>query len=723
MKNHHIRSDQYRPRTIAMTGEGGLNLLRKIFTTLSALTLLLTALLASSLLLNGCNSANGEPSAQVVKGTAAVGTPLSGQVTLKDSSATTESKRTVIGPDGTFAFDVTNMKAPFILQADGRANGSSYRLNSFAEKAGIANVNPLTDILVASAADGEDANDIFIHPDTVKLEKIRQRIDTSTADLMEKLGPLARIFSAGGKDPIKDRFVADHHGFDGLFDYVNITVVDGMLTITNRATGALVFSGSIIDLKGGHFTENNDDLPHPAALPDAPDDFEAKGGSGQVTLTWESVSNATTYNLYYSDRPGVTIENATKIADVSPPYIQSGLNSGSTLYYVVTAANSAGESEISKQAYASTDATQPLPRLPAKPTGVFATGGTRQVTLTWRAVSDATSYNVYYSASSTGVTKANGILIANVSSPAVFGDLTAGITYFYIVTAVNSAGESLSSVQVAATTLTDTATPTIPAPPGGISASGGAEQATVSWSAVSDAASYNLYWSTSPTVTKTDGSRVSGISSPYTKTGLSAGTTYYFIVTAVNSAGESLSSATTFASTDAPTPSVPNAPSAVTPTGGDKQVTLSWAAVAAATSYNIYWSTTPGVTTTNPRISTTTTTYVQTGLAVSTTYYYIVTAVNAAGQSVASPQVSANTNGAPLVCGSCHTIPPPSGEHAYHVTTRKYGCDRCHGSGYSATTVVSGTHDNGTVNLANSISGWTATTSTCANSCHGNRVW
>ena len=67
-----------------------------------------------------------------------------------------------------------------------------------------------------------------------------------------------------------------------------------------------------------------------------------------------------------------------------------------------------------------------------------------------------------------------------------------------------------------------------------------------------------------------------------------------------------------------------------------------------ATSYNIYWATTSGVTTAGTKITAATSPYVQTGLAASTTYYYIVTAVNAAGQSAASAQVSAATN-APVV--------------------------------------------------------------------------
>jgi len=237
--------------------------------------------------------------------------------------------------------------------------------------------------------------------------------------------------------------------------------------------------------------------------------------------------------------------------------------------------------------------------------------------------------------------------------------LAAGTTYYYIVTAVNSVGESAASVQVAAATLPSTPTPVIPATPTGVSAVGGTNQATISWPTVEGATSYNIYWASTAGVTKTSGTKVAGATSPYVKTGLSAGSTYYFIVTAVNSAGESAASSQVTATTAAPPLAAPTAPTGVTASGGANQVSISWSSVAGATSYNIYWSTASGVTTAGTKITGATSPYLQTGLAASTTYYYIVTAVNAAGQSVASTQVSAATN-APVV-----TIPlSPTGVFA-----------------------------------------------------------
>jgi hypothetical protein len=89
----------------------------------------------------------------------------------------------------------------------------------------------------------------------------------------------------------------------------------------------------------------------------------------------------------------------------------------------------------------------------------------------------------------------------------------------------------------------------------------------------------------------------------------------------------------------------PAAPTGLTATPGNMQVSLSWRASSGATSYNVERGTTSGgpYTTVN---SPTTTSYVDTGLTNGTTYYYVVTAVNSVAQSAPSGQVSAVPAGA-----------------------------------------------------------------------------
>jgi len=58
------------------------------------------------------------------------------------------------------------------------------------------------------------------------------------------------------------------------------------------------------------------------------------------------------------------------------------------------------------------------------------------------------------------------------------------------------------------------------------------QQNTISFSTVPGASSYNLYWKTSSPVTVND-TQITGVTSPYDHTGLSNGTTYYYVATAV----------------------------------------------------------------------------------------------------------------------------------------------------------------------------------------------
>ncbi len=83
---------------------------------------------------------------------------------------------------------------------------------------------------------------------------------------------------------------------------------------------------------------------------------------------------------------------------------------------------------------------------------------------------------------------------------------------------------------------------------------------------------------------------------------------------------------------------VPPAPTGLSATAGNAQVALSWTAAAGATSYNVKRSTTNGGPYSNVATNVTATTFTNTGLTNGTTYYYVVTAVNANGESGVSTQ-------------------------------------------------------------------------------------
>jgi hypothetical protein len=90
-----------------------------------------------------------------------------------------------------------------------------------------------------------------------------------------------------------------------------------------------------------------------------------------------------------------------------------------------------------------------VPLTPPTPSGLGATPGVSQVGLTWTAAAGATGYNVKRSSASGGPFAVIGTTAGTASYP----DSTAtnGITYYYVVSANNTAGESADSNQAGAT--------------------------------------------------------------------------------------------------------------------------------------------------------------------------------------------------------------------------------------------------------------------------------
>lgn len=81
----------------------------------------------------------------------------------------------------------------------------------------------------------------------------------------------------------------------------------------------------------------------------APSNVQAIAGNGKAVISWDEVSSAVSYNIYYSESSGLSTALATKIEDVTSPYVQNGLNEEDFFYYAVTASNSAGESVLSDE--------------------------------------------------------------------------------------------------------------------------------------------------------------------------------------------------------------------------------------------------------------------------------------------------------------------------------------------------------------------------------------
>jgi hypothetical protein len=71
--------------------------------------------------------------------------------------------------------------------------------------------------------------------------------------------------------------------------------------------------------------------------------------TGQVTLVWNEVPNATSYNVCWSKFPGVNRQNGNKISEIKNPTTTiKGLSIGDRYYFVVTAVKGTAESQESE---------------------------------------------------------------------------------------------------------------------------------------------------------------------------------------------------------------------------------------------------------------------------------------------------------------------------------------------------------------------------------------
>lgn len=133
------------------------------------------------------------------------------------------------------------------------------------------------------------------------------------------------------------------------------------------ALGAMTFRLTVMNTNGA---EAEDDVVVTVAesqgVPPAPSGVTATGGNGKVTVDWNEVSGATSYNLYVAEMSGVDptsydrLPGGARFVDVAAPFELTGLTNGTEYFFVVTAVNEAGEGPPSAEVSAT-------PREPSAP--------------------------------------------------------------------------------------------------------------------------------------------------------------------------------------------------------------------------------------------------------------------------------------------------------------------------------------------------------------------
>ena len=363
----------------------------------------------------------------------------------------------------------------------------------------------------------------------------------------------------------------------------------------------------------------------PQPSPPTPIGLRATERYTAVILTLHPVLGATSYNV---NRATVSGGPYTTIANVTTNHnIDTTISDPVPYYYVVSALNNYGQSANSTEV-----SLTPL----FAPSSCKASAGNAQVKIIWDPSVGATSYNV--ERVSTGSTWA---MLASSVNSTTYTDTTTnnGTSYGYYVVATNAAGYTANSAIVHAKP-----NPPPPPTPASFTAKAGDAQVTLTWNVSPGATGYmikkysNGVWTwVATSVTATS----------YTDTAVSNGTTYTYFLRAFNGGGVSLATAFAHATPKLPVPSVPSGLSA---SAGNAQVLLTWIASSGGVSYNVERSTVSGGPYATVANSITATTYTDNAVSHETTYYYVVSASNAGGQSPHSVEVQATLRCVAVTC-------------------------------------------------------------------------
>jgi hypothetical protein len=279
-----------------------------------------------------------------------------------------------------------------------------------------------------------------------------------------------------------------------------------------------------------------------------PRSIQVTARNEELVLQWTKVAPAQgiipSYGIYYGT--AASTGSAIKWGDIesnTSNLVQAfitGLENHVTYYIWVKAVYAdLGTSDFSPTTYGT-----PIPP-PATPGTLTVTPGEGMLEVTWTAVDDAFTYEVYYQAGfSTSVIPPAGAAesMLTVSGPgAVIGGLTNGAAYTVWVRARNTAGDSPAYSRKDGTPVGPTQAPALP--PGKPEVTPGDGKLTLTWNQVSGVPGYKLYYATGDDFSAaTEFSQTIPASSPTVSaelTGLTNGTLYYVWVLSSNSAGTS----------------------------------------------------------------------------------------------------------------------------------------------------------------------------------------
>ena len=349
------------------------------------------------------------------------------------------------------------------------------------------------------------------------------------------------------------------------------------------------FSASVVELSPGN------------QPPATPGNLTATASNTAVALTWSAANGAAGYIIRRSTTSGGPYTNIEDSVSATS-YLDSGLVNGTTYYYVVAATNANGVSSNSVEVSA-------MPMMKFTGTLIGSPGSWSNLGNTITNVFDGNTNTFYDAVNGTGdwagldlgggtaamvmqikyCPRAGfaGRMVGGQFQGANMADFSSGVVTLFTIS--SAPPEGVITVQG----VTNAAhfrylryigpangwcnvaevefwglNAVAPSAPTGLSATAGDAQAALGWNTAAGATTYNIKRS----LTSGSGYAIIGTnaSPAFTSTGLSNGTLYYFVVSAVNAFGESTNSAQVSAR---PTSS---APVSIGVTNAFGQLQLSW---------------------------------------------------------------------------------------------------------------------------------------------------
>lgn len=316
------------------------------------------------------------------------------------------------------------------------------------------------------------------------------------------------------------------------WDGSNWTLQSPALTPTVRAGAGFAVNGVsgcntlFAGLSGSTYLS---DTKNWATPPGAPTSVTATAGDSQATISWTAPASGGSAITGYKVTPYVgSTPGSTTSAGASPVTI-SGLTNLTTYTFKVYAINAVGNGPVTVS-----NAVTPA-STPGAPTGVIAAPGSGHASVQWTAPNSPGSPIINYTVSGTDKTSNTSLGSQTVTvTNATFNSLTNGHKVEFQVYATNGIGSG------PAATSNDVFVGS-PTAPGGVQATAGANQATITWSASQPNASAITSYSVVAYVGTQAQARLNLGSSATQATmyGLLGQTAYTFQVTATNSYGAS----------------------------------------------------------------------------------------------------------------------------------------------------------------------------------------